>query len=254
MLRVASIDNLSASVFRLRTPRPWGVAAFFSPARVHTLTLTECCDASLLPTAGLRELSDRVEPLGAYGIACKGAVGSVVLQTCRPVEDLLGRGLPIGVTGQSKSSRRLFIQLCRMSYGRTPVLVQLDQSPYARMLIGNDAYRAASSPQPNETIIDLSEWWYRVTGRPFVFARWVVRRGLPVSARQRVQDWLEACVAESERAEGVARMAAMNHSLFETQSDASGYYANLHHRLTQDDVNAIDYFERNWESPQCLSA
>ena len=59
MLRIVSIDNLSACAFRLLTPRPWGVAAFFPPARVHTLTQTESCDASLLPTACLAELSDR---------------------------------------------------------------------------------------------------------------------------------------------------------------------------------------------------
>lgn len=251
MLRIAAIDNLSARAYRLRHTLPWGVATFLSPTRVHTATLFGSCDASLLPTSSLEELGELVEPVGQYGIACTGAVGSVILQTRRPIETLVRGGLRIAVTDQSVTSRRLLVRLCRLSFGQSPVLVGLEEESYARLLIGDDAYLAQYSSSHGWMNYDMCAWWYEVTGLPFVFARWVVRRDLSVLAKERIVEWLEACALEAEGSGGRDRMYGMGPDLFAGSWEANDYYGNLRNRLTESDLEAVEYFRRLGESPQC---
>ena len=75
--------------------------------------------------------------------------------------------------------------LCRLLFTHRvenpPCLVpQADASPSAaRLLIGNQAIDFRHAEGDRWHYLDLGEEWYRRTGRPFVFAAWVARAGLP---------------------------------------------------------------------------
>jgi chorismate dehydratase len=130
-------------------------------------------------------------------IACRGAVGSVILHSDVPVEEL--GGLSITVTAQSATAVRLLqILLARywkvqaqlisdirdakavsnaqptISYKKIPAQLPPSRS-ISRLLIGDPALKTAQS-NPSGFIYDLGQAWWDYMGRGFVFGLWCVRR------------------------------------------------------------------------------
>jgi chorismate dehydratase len=58
-----------------------------------------------------------------------------------------------------------------------------DDNAAARLLIGDEALRRHLDLGASEPQTDLCEAWSAWTGRPFVFARWAVRKSLPARAK-----------------------------------------------------------------------
>lgn len=243
MLKILSIDNISARAFRLVAPTRLGVVAFAPPRVVERETAAGRCDASLLPVACLESLAHLVEPVGEFGIACTGPVASVLLLTRMEPEVLLRHRIPIGVTTESCTSRLLVSTLFRMEFGRDPQLVESGGSPHAQLVIGDEALKRGASLDENWQAIDLCAWWYRLTGQPFVFARWTVRHGLSVAERDRVVDWLESNVCLSEYPSDARLRFGAENMPFENVAAAQTYYARLRNRLVPADLRSIQYFK-----------
>ncbi len=146
--------------------------------------------AAALPTGALPALQDPVEPVGHYGVAASGKVGSVLLYSRKPFEALEATDR-IHLTEQSATSVLLLYLLLRE--GRKP-----DQLPSpaptrstatAILRIGDDALvgrDAADYP----FCYDLATLWHESTGKPMVFCRWVVRRDAPPEVKARLLAWL----------------------------------------------------------------
>lgn len=252
MLKILSIDNISARAFRLAAPAPWGVAAFATPRIVEAETAAGNCDASLLPVPCVESLAELVEPIGASGIACTGAVKSVLLLSRLEPEVLAGRGLPIAVTNESCTSRLLLRTLFRMEFGCEANIVEPGRSPLARMVIGDKAYRDSASLKDGWQATDLCQWWNALTGRPFVFARWTVRRGLGVAARDRISQWLETNLSLAESSAGARLRFDPEQTPIATINAAKSYYANIRHRLSLADLEAVRFFQASSkESVEC---
>lgn len=241
MLRIISINNLSAGVYRLCAPRFDHSVRFETPARVHNLVAGGHCDAALLPVASLPELSHRMEPVGRYGIACRGAVRSVQLFSGAPLDTLLRERKAIYATPKSKTSVRLFETLCRQQYGLAPVLSAAYPGSAAQLLIGDAAFECAHTQAHRAGNIDLGAWWQEQTGLPFVYARWVVSRSL--SARQKcdVADWLEACSVRATTPGGTMELA-LGDGNPDDISDRREYYRHVHPRLAEDDLAGLSLF------------
>jgi chorismate dehydratase len=112
-------------------------------------------------------------------ISSKGAVGSVLLFSRVPFARLDGR--PIRVSAASASGAALVKVLLTKLFGVAPRYQrgQLAGAPlhdYAAVLaIGDEALRlSAAGIMPFE--LDLGEAWQELTGLPFVFGVWAVRR------------------------------------------------------------------------------
>ncbi|MGB8992125.1 MAG: menaquinone biosynthesis protein [Desulfobaccales bacterium] len=112
-------------------------------------------------------------------ISSKGAVGSVLLFSRMPFARLDGR--PIRVSAASASGAALVKVLLTELFGVAPHYQrgQLAGAPlhdYAGvMAIGDEALRLkAAGIMPFE--LDLGEAWQELTGLPFVFGVWAVRR------------------------------------------------------------------------------
>ena len=156
--------------------------------------------------AGLMSIVDtfrnpQFEPLGDLGIALYGAAHSVLLFSSKPVQKL--NGATIGITGETSTSYPLLRLLLNGYFGVNPAayvrrLNGPEVSDDALLLIGDSALRRAARSgqepglrdytagileledsrfeEPYRHVLDLSAAWREWQGRPFVFARWMVRR------------------------------------------------------------------------------
>ena len=156
--------------------------------------------------AGLMSIVDtfrnpQFEPLGDLGIALYGAAHSVLLFSSKPVQKL--NGATIGITDETSTSYPLLRLLLNGYFGVNPAAyVRRPNGPEvsddALLLIGDSALRRAARSgqepglrdytagileleasrfeEPYRHVLDLSAAWREWQGRPFVFARWMVRR------------------------------------------------------------------------------
>jgi chorismate dehydratase len=123
---------------------------------------------------------DRYLLCPGISISSRRRVMSVLLLSNGPLRKLPPE--PIAVTGNSDTSITLLEILLRETLGRTNLLVRtqlpareaLRRYP-AHLVIGDEAIRAVvDGVAPHVT--DLGEWWWRETGKPFVFALWIATR------------------------------------------------------------------------------
>lgn len=250
MLRLATIDNLSARSFLLVPPGFDARIEAGPPTWTYARMAAGGCDAALLPLARLRDLRETVEPLGAYGIACEGAVFSVLLFTKRPLAEIVGAGLPVYISEQSQTSRLLLSFLCELEFGSSFTEGHDPGEAQARLLIGNDATDLRREEYRWPGMRDLGQWWYRLTGLSFVFARWVVRRDLSAEKKTLIRGWLEENAGLASTPEGIDRLAEAALSsglLYSSKPFAKLYYARVHPRLTMRDLHGAARFSNMQE-------
>lgn len=114
-------------------------------------------------------------------VAARNKVMSVLLLSNVPVADLPDDA-PVGITGASDTSVVLLEILLREFLGKRNPLVRTslpEEEALARfpahLTIGDRAIRASLAGTARH-VTDLGEWWRKETGRPFVFALWIVSR------------------------------------------------------------------------------
>jgi chorismate dehydratase len=156
------------------------------------------------------------------GIARCGAVGSVLLFSCRPVEDL--DGARVALTRESRTSRALLRILLADAFGRRVRYVEAGEPADARLAIGDEAIALrAAGRWP--FVVDLGAAWHRFTGLPFVYARWVVRRDLAPGAARALAVGLSHSLAVCASRADVPRRKGM------TPLAARAYLDSFQYRL-----------------------
>lgn len=154
------------------------------------------------------------------GIGSSGPVGSVLLLSRRPVEALAGgRVLVSAETHTSAVLLRILLDRLLPAPARfvTAATRGLDarlagtDAPDAVLVIGDEALKLAGHPgYPHR--LDLGAAWRDLTGLPFVFGVWLVRReaarDAPMAMAAAAAALLAARDASAARPEHVARLAA----------------------------------------------
>jgi chorismate dehydratase len=208
------------------TPKFLGLAA-----RDHKI------DAAPLPLVDTFELEDTFEPLSHFGIACRGAVGSVILFSHQPFDRLSGCRLLF--TGDSVTSIVLARQLLDRA-GNTEYRIERGDDPRGYdgyLAIGDRAlHEVRTSEFPVAT--DLSLRWFTTTGLPFVFARWVVRR--TESDRNKT----ELAQALGQSLETPWRIEVPNRAGLD-RDEARNYLNNMIYRLDASCLEAVTTFKAN---------
>jgi len=139
--------------------------------------ITDCqLDMSPISSATCGELSDDVAVLPQFCLSSVGYVGSVILVSKIPIEDMNHK--TVGITSASHTSAVLLKILLKNYYNLEPVYISTAPRPAlkdmdAALVIGNDAM--AISSEPVSYIYDLGDLWLRKTGFPVVFAVFAVR-------------------------------------------------------------------------------
>jgi chorismate dehydratase len=151
------------------------------PRRLGELAAADVLDAALLASRDALALAPRFRPLEhrgrALGIACHGAVASVLLLSRVPAAGLSGGR--IALSGESRTSRALLRVLLAERFALRGVeYVEAGEPADARLVIG-DAALAARHVAHGLRVLDLGAAWTAWTGLPFAYACWVVRRDVP---------------------------------------------------------------------------
>lgn len=133
-------------------------------------------DMSPISSATCADMADQVFVLPEFCLSSIGYVGSVILESKVPIEDLNRK--KVGVTRASHTSVVLLKVLLKNYYKLAPIYVQTDPRPVlknmdAALVIGNDAMVKTSGPA--SYIYDLGDLWLRKTGFPVVFAVFALR-------------------------------------------------------------------------------
>lgn len=122
----------------------------------------------------------RYDIIGNLSIDSNGPVGSVLLFSKKPIEELEGE--TIFMTSQSETSIALLQIICRKFYGlsctyllTSKPLEQTLSSHAAYLLIGDDALSEAAR-RPDLRIYDLGQLWKKFTNLPFTYALWLLRK------------------------------------------------------------------------------
>jgi len=191
MYKISMIPYANMAPYRQLGP-PAGCAwADYVPRQSSIALRDGAVWAAAAPVGDLPSLAGCTEYLGAFGIAAAGAVGSVILFSDLPLDELAAPA-KLRLADESSSSVRLLHLLLIRRHGRErmPLLAEPDEHADAELLIGDEALVRAQRPN-RLFVVDLAEEWFRIHGVPFVFARWVIRRDAPPRLRSAMLEWLE---------------------------------------------------------------
>jgi predicted solute-binding protein len=180
--------RVSAVSFLNTTPLVWGMLHgpqkglfdldFQIPSACADRLAAGEADIGIVPSFELTKQDLEIIP-GA-GIACHGAVRSILLVSARPAAKIR--------TLAADSSSRTSVQLARLvldrRYGASPAVTaqppDLDKmlrSADAALIIGDPALRIDPARLPYH-VYDLGAEWVEMTGLPMVFAVWAGRPGV----------------------------------------------------------------------------
>ena len=191
---VLLVSNISVEPFRLVHPGFAAAVRDEPPSQAWWSALRARADLAVIPVAKAHAVAAVLEPIGDFGVACKGPVRSVLLFGNCPLAELVTQRKPIYLTPQSETSRRLLRLLCLREFGLEPVFSQDLNGADGCLCIGDEALRRCQDTQGLPVVADLCEWWFAQTGMPFVFARWMVRRSASEALKRAALDWLSLCV------------------------------------------------------------
>ena len=149
---------------------------FAVPSRCAERLAAGSVDIGIVPSVELETLP--LEILRGAGIACRGAIRSILLISKVPPE----RIRKLAADTSSRTSIMLARIVLAERYGvrprmepRPPDLEAMLDGADAAVIIGDPALRLAPAALPWPAL-DLGEEWLALTGLPMVFAVWAARR------------------------------------------------------------------------------
>ncbi len=196
-------------------------------------------DAAPLPLVDYFRLQDRYSKLGQFCIATTDKAQSVLLYSKRPIENL--DGAAVAVTGETSTSRRLLGVLLAHRYHVKPgQYVKLSEPNDAFLLIGDEALKRRYGVPAYSYRYDLGQEWHRWTGLPFVFAVWVVRKGMDPATATYLENVLYSCIDEGLEHMHVIRERRQDVRM--SDRDIGEYYQNFKYWAGVAELTAIERF------------
>ena len=164
---------------------------FRIPAGCADQLASGAADIGIVPSFELTRQDLEIIP-GA-GIACHGAVRSILLVSSRPAGEIR----TLAVDSSSRTSVQLARVILERRYGaefvsipHAPDLDAMLQAADAALIIGDPALRVDPALLPY-TVYDLGAEWADMTGLPMVFAVWAGRPGAVTG--ELAQAFLDSC-------------------------------------------------------------
>lgn len=145
------------------------------PSDLNRMMVKGELEMSAISAATYSLIQDRAVLLPDFCLSSIGYVGSVILRSNLPIEELDKK--KVGLTSASHTSVLLLKMLLKSYYNVEPDYVLTKPNPSmdgldAVLMIGNEAMMRSSAPVPFS--YDLGELWLRKTGFPVVFAVFAV--------------------------------------------------------------------------------
>lgn len=215
------------------------------PSELNRMMREKALDLSPVSSATYADIQNDVLLLPDFCLSSVGYVGSVILCSNYPIEDLNNK--KVGLSGASHTSRVLLKILLEKFYCIEPYYLQAGLRPDlnghdAALIIGNDAMRGCISKAPFR--YDLGELWLEKTGFPVVFAVFAVRKNVirenPPELREVIKSYkasLQCLVQEKEK---VITKAEQKYP--DISYDINGYYDKLQFEFTDNLKDALKYY------------
>jgi chorismate dehydratase len=158
------------------------------PSMLNMMMAKGQLDMSPISSAACADIADDVLILPQFCLSSIGYVGSVILVSKVPIEDLNHK--KVGITSASHTSVVLLKVLLKKYYRQEPIFIPTEPRPDltdidAALIIGNDAMVKISVPA--QYVYDLGDLWLRKTGFPVVFAVFAVRENIVSKFESEIQ-------------------------------------------------------------------
>ncbi len=184
-MRVGAVSYLNT------VPLVWGMLhgaqqasvdlSFSIPALCAEQIESGTTDVGIVPVAEIARQG--LEIVSEFGIACEGAVRSILLVSKKPIREIR----TLAADSSSRTSVKLAGVILRERYGAEPEitrarpdLTSMLAGADAALLIGDPALRLNPEALGLETL-DLGAEWWDLTGLPMVFAAWAGAPGVPAA-------------------------------------------------------------------------
>ena len=150
------------------------------------------------------------------------------------------------------TSKELLKYILREVYGVEPNFhyyslkeSDLPANPKALLAIGDDALKLLHSKR-YPFVYDLAEEWYNITGLPFVFALWAVRRESYGEKKGEVEEFYRRLLKSREIGEGSYDEICREYSkgLKLSEGLCRKYLETLNFHLGEEELKALETFSR----------
>lgn len=178
--RVGSVRYLNA------VPLTRGIedeVVFDTPARMAQMLERDELDAALLSVTEAL-LQDRYDVLDGVAIASLGEGLSILLAHRRPLAEAREVYFDPASLASVQLPRVLLVERGLKPEFRPLETYDLRKLPDFALLVGDQALDLLHVPHEHE-LWDLGTAWYELTGLPFVYAVWALRRGIENAALRR---------------------------------------------------------------------
>ena len=237
--RIGYMPYLNSAVFYSRLEGDWFDLVELPPRNMAAEMQKGRLDAGPLPIAEVLRMKKAVVQ-GTLGVATDGHAKSVLLFSELPAEELSGKS--VAVTGHTSTSVQLLRILFSDHWGISSVELRgPSRKCHAELLIGDAALEKVYGTDESAFTYDLSWEWKKLTGLPFVFARWVARGDATKPELGRFAETLHRSFSygmshlrEITKRESVPGMSAQ---------EAASYVGNFTYELGETEMAAIDEFE-----------
>lgn len=194
--------------------------------------------------------SERYCILPDLSISSVGPVRSVLLFSRLPIEQLNGQR--VGLTAESDTSVNLLKIILKKFYGfdnafeRSALPLRQALTDYAAMLLIGDTALKEAMQCRDLYVYDLGELWHSLTGLPFVFALWIVRREVAEEKGGEIR----AFCADLRGAKGLASRsfgqiaAACQETSWMSEKALIDYWRTISYELTPLHVEGVMTFFR----------
>lgn len=240
-VKVARVPYLNAEAFYIDMVRRGlelheillsGVAPAIKEGRV---------DAGPVPLTDAFRLEDQCVPVSGFCIATTDKARSVLLYSKQPIDKLTG--LRVGVTSESATPLLLLQVLLSLKHKVQPEAYVDMEEPHDAFLITDDlALRRRLGVRGFPHRYDLGEEWFRWTGLPFVFSRWVTRKDMGPDDFLLLEDTLY--VGLEEGVEVLFHESEPRDRLLMLPKDIVEYIQGFRFFTGLSELKAIDLFRR----------
>jgi len=220
------------------------------PSELNRLLREGLLDASVISSYEYIVNQDRYLLLPDFSISAKKRVISVLFLSTVPIHQLHRKD--VWLTRSSMTSKELLKYVLREVYGVEPNFHyyslkegDLPANPKALLAIGDDALKFLHSKR-FPFVYDLAEEWFNITGLPFVFALWAVRRDSYEEKKEEVLDFYERLKKSREIGEKSFGEICSEYSkkLKLSEGLCKKYLETLNFHLGEEELQALKEFAK----------
>ena len=257
-LRISAISYLNTAPlmwdFEHRTPSAFDVS-YTLPSQCAASLSDGTADIGIIPAAAYASIPD-LAIIPGVAIASRRAVRSILLVSKVPLERIESVALDTSSMTSVALTKILFAKWWggdRTFTAMAPDIDQMLKTQDAGLLIGDPALKIDRS---RYITYDLAEEWIRLTGKPFVFAFWAMRRAALDEAPRNLD--LATVFQESrdhgllqESIDRITREWAPRLGL--SEQDVKSYLTeNIHYSLDPDCLDGLRLFYKYAQESEAL--